>query len=84
MEREYLVRMANQIAAFFAPYPEPDAIDGVLDHLEKFWDPAMRRSLIAIIAADAGNDGASTDDSRATLHPLVSRAAARLRPTANA
>jgi formate dehydrogenase subunit delta len=40
-----LVRMANQIAHFFAPYPDADAIDGVRDHLEKFWTRAMRVEL---------------------------------------
>ncbi len=43
-----LVRMANQIAHFFAPYPEPDGSDGVRDHLEHFWTPVMRRDLQAI------------------------------------
>lgn len=40
-----LVRMANQIAHFFAPYPDADAIEGVRDHLEKFWTRAMRVEL---------------------------------------
>lgn len=42
-----LVRMANQIAAFFEPYPEDEAIAGVTEHLQKFWDPSMRTALIA-------------------------------------
>ena len=66
MEAETLVRMANQIALFFAPYPEADAIDGVRDHLMKFWDPAMRKELVAIDSA--------LIPTTATLHPLVVRA----------
>jgi formate dehydrogenase subunit delta len=41
-----LVRMANQIAAFFEPYPEEEAIAGITEHLQKFWDPSMRTALI--------------------------------------
>lgn len=68
-----LVRMANQIATFFAPYPEADAIEGVRDHLVKFWDPAMRRELVAL-ARDRG----------AALHPLVVKAIDKLAPAAHA
>jgi formate dehydrogenase subunit delta len=71
--------MANQIAAFFAPYPEADAVDGVLEHLEKFWDPAMRKGLIEIAAQDSDDAGTPADGLRATLHPLALSAAARLR-----
>ena len=46
-----LVRMANQIAAFFEPYPEDEAIAGVTEHLRKFWDPSMRAALVAAYAA---------------------------------
>ena len=46
-----VLRMANQIAAFFAPYPEADAVAGVLDHIEKFWAPSQRKELLAQLAA---------------------------------
>ena len=48
MQADNLVRMANQIALFFAPYPETDAIEGVRSHLVNFWDPAMRKELLSI------------------------------------
>jgi formate dehydrogenase subunit delta len=69
--RDDLARMANQIALFFEPYPEAEALEGVRDHLEKFWDPAMRRELIAM---DSQQDGAA-----ASLHPLVRKSIATLR-----
>ena len=71
MERDTLVRMANQIAFFFEPYPEGDAVAGVRDHIEKFWDPAMRRELMAIDAVQPAE--------HATLHPLVHKCIAGLR-----
>ncbi len=45
----HLVEMANDIAAFFsgAGHAPAAAADGVADHLRKFWDPRMRRKLIA-------------------------------------
>ena len=47
MEAHKLVKMANEIAAFF--HAEPDqavAIEGVVSHLKRFWDPRMRRELV--------------------------------------
>lgn len=71
---EDLARMSNQIAQYFAAYPEDEAIAGVRDHLEKFWDPQMRRDLLALSARD---DLAA--DSPLALHPLVRRAIAPMR-----
>ena len=43
-----LVRMANQIAANFAYLPEPEqAATRVADHLQRFWEPTMRKEIIA-------------------------------------
>ena len=36
-----LVRMANQIADFFAPMPEAEGVRGAATHLKKFWTPKM-------------------------------------------
>jgi len=44
-----IVRMANQIASFFASYPHDEAVHGVADHLTHFWDPRMRAHLREII-----------------------------------
>lgn len=48
MDIENLVKMANDIAGFFAADPDHTAaVNGVTDHLRKFWDPRMRRAIIA-------------------------------------
>ncbi|WP_439817729.1 formate dehydrogenase subunit delta [Zavarzinia sp. CC-PAN008] len=52
-----LVHMANQIAAFFETFPEPRGRLAVTEHLQKFWDPHMRRTLLA--HAEAGGAGLS-------------------------
>ena len=47
-----LAAMANQIAAFFRPYPAEAGAAGVREHVEAFWTPAMRRDLAARVARD--------------------------------
>lgn len=52
MNAEHLVRMANDIGHFFGGEPKPeDAVAGVLNHLRKFWDPRMRRQIVAYVQA---------------------------------
>ena len=50
-----LVRMANQIAEFYAPYPRDEQVAGVRKHLRAFWSPVMKRDLLQHIAE--GGDG---------------------------
>ena len=72
-----LVRMANQIGTFFASMPDrKEAIEGVATHLKKFWDPRMRRSLLAKVDAAGAHDAGISDivasalqDYRAMLTP---------------
>ncbi|QRM35717.1 formate dehydrogenase subunit delta [Microvirga sp. VF16] len=63
MSTEKLIRMANQIAAFFRSYPEEEAVAGIRNHLMAFWTPRMRGA----IATYAGQEGDKLD-------PLVLKA----------
>ena len=54
MNSNDLVRMANQIAIFFAAYPDDQAAAMVADHINKFWAPRMRDDLAALLADDDG------------------------------
>jgi formate dehydrogenase subunit delta len=56
-----IVMMANQIASFFAAQGESRAVPAIADHIQKFWDPAMRGKFLSIAAG-------------AELHPLVRKA----------
>lgn len=48
MDQDKLVRMANQIAQFFAAEPERTAaVEGVVGHLKRFWEPRMRKEILA-------------------------------------
>ncbi len=48
MRAERLVTMANDIGAFFdAESDKAEAARNVANHLKKFWDPRMRREILA-------------------------------------
>lgn len=64
MQASDLVRMANQIAAYYAPYPKAEALDGIAKHVHLFWDPRMRNELK--VHLDKGGEG---------LTPLFAEAA---------
>lgn len=49
---EKLIYMANQIAAFFAAQGEARAVPGIADHIQNFWTPQMRQTLVALAAKD--------------------------------
>jgi formate dehydrogenase subunit delta len=68
-----LVRMGNQIATFFKSKPHEEGVAGVAEHINKFWEPRMRRQLFEII--DAGDEG---------LLSLVLEASAKIRRPAAA
>lgn len=55
MEIRKLVKMANEIAAFFEAGPDPArARQDIASHLKRFWDPRMRRQLLAWIDEHGG------------------------------
>jgi formate dehydrogenase subunit delta len=52
MDVTRLVAMANDIAAFFDSESDKSAAaEGVRYHMTRFWDPRMRREIIAHVAA---------------------------------
>jgi len=69
MADDKIAYMANQIATFFRTKPESEAVEGVADHINKFWEPRMRAKLLARLAE--GGEG---------LNPLVVAAAPAIRP----
>ena len=50
-----IVRMANQIATFFLSQPEAVRVPGVSNHINKFWEPRMRRQFFEIVDAGGGD-----------------------------
>jgi formate dehydrogenase subunit delta len=57
LKPDKLTFMANQIAAFFRPYPAEAARAGIKAHVQAFWTPAMRATMQAYLqAGGAGVD----------------------------
>jgi formate dehydrogenase subunit delta len=55
MQTRDMVRMANQIAEFFKSYSEKEALEGIADHFNKFWETRMRKDFFAHL--DKGGEG---------------------------
>ncbi|TAA59535.1 formate dehydrogenase subunit delta [Shinella sp. JR1-6] len=53
-EGSKIPRMANQIATFFHSQPKSEGPNGVATHINKFWEPRMRRQLFDIVDNHAG------------------------------
>jgi formate dehydrogenase subunit delta len=57
MDIDNLVHMANRIGEFFASMPDrEEASQEIAEHLRKFWEPRMRRALLAHLDATGGAD----------------------------
>ncbi len=75
MDAERLVQMANDIGDYFSSEPDRAAgIAGIVRHIESYWEPRMRKRIVAHF--DAGGDGLS-DISRAAIASLAARQRAR-------
>lgn len=69
-----LIRMANQIATFFLSQPAKEQEDGIANHINKFWEPRMRKRLFELLASNEQG-----------FLPLVHAASNKVRrPTTNA
>ena len=55
MKAQKLVKMVNEIAAFFEAEPDRNAaLEGVAGHLKRFWDPRMRREIVRYVDEQGG------------------------------
>jgi len=55
MNVEHLATMAKQIGAFFASQgTHEEAVDGIADHLKRFWEQRMLQTIGAFV--NAGGD----------------------------
>ncbi len=72
MDIDNLTRMANRIGEFFQAMPDrAEALDGIAQHLRKFWERRMRLALLAHLEAGGGQG----------LLPIVHEAIERHRQT---
>lgn len=67
MEIGNLIRMANRIGQFFEALPDrKEGLEGVANHIHKFWEPRMRNELLGFLEASPDGDAGVEQ-----LHPLV-------------
>jgi formate dehydrogenase subunit delta len=71
MSADRLIYMANQIGKFFQSQGQEKEVAGVAEHIKKFWDPRMLKTIYA--HHDAGGAG---------LDPAVKDAIGKLKDTA--
>jgi formate dehydrogenase subunit delta len=70
MNAANLIKMANQIGAFFAAMPDgQQAIAGVAEHIRRYWEPRMQTALINHVAKNGDQ----------ALLPIVRSALAHIR-----
>jgi formate dehydrogenase subunit delta len=67
MSPDKLAYMANQIGKFFSHEPHDKAVASITDHLQRYWDPRMRRTIVA-----------EYDSVKGRLDPLVQEAVEKL------
>jgi formate dehydrogenase subunit delta len=54
---ENLIVMANQIGTFFETMPDrSQALADLAEHLKRFWEPRMRRSLLEYVDKQGGTN----------------------------
>jgi formate dehydrogenase subunit delta len=67
MHVEQLIRMVNQIGSFFEAMPDrSEALHDLALHLQRFWEPRMRRELLQHL--DAAGSGALNPVSAEAIH----------------
>lgn len=83
MEIDTLIHMANRIGSFFEALPDrEEGLDGVAEHLRRYWEPRMRRQLLEWLD---GDDAEATAEGHGgeKLSPFVREAIQRHRADLN-
>ncbi len=74
MNIDHMIKMANEISDFFAAESAPgQAPRDVANHLKRYWEPRMRREMLAHYSRGAGG---LSDIARAAVGILAAEAAA--------
>ena len=57
MKQQTLIEMANQIGEFFDSMPDhEEALQGISDHLRRYWAPRMRLQILDSLATDQSSE----------------------------
>ncbi len=67
MSPDRLIYMANQIGKFFHSQGRDHAVAGIAEHVRKFWDPRMRKAILAHLEAGGAGLDPEVREALATL-----------------
>ena len=63
---DHLITLANRIGSFFESFPDrAEGIEGIANHIQKFWEPRMRIALLQFL--DTQPDGQTDKTSLSSI-----------------
>lgn len=77
---EHLIKLANRIGAFFEAMPDrAEGIEGIANHIQKFWEPRMRIAMLKFLETQPDGQFGETGLSQIVLQ-AISQNKERLTP----
>ena len=68
MDDNNLIDMANRIGDFFDSLPDhEEAVNSIADHIRRFWEPRMRRAILATLDTPGATEIAMSEIVRVSL-----------------
>ncbi|SEA20727.1 MAG: formate dehydrogenase [Paraburkholderia sp.] len=68
MDDNNLIDMANRIGDFFDSLPDhEEAVNSIADHIRRFWEPRMRRAILATLDTPGATEIEMSDIVRESL-----------------
>ncbi|HBT32077.1 MAG TPA: formate dehydrogenase [Pusillimonas sp.] len=72
MNIDQLIHLANRIGDFFDAMPDrAEGIEGVTNHIEKFWEPRMRQQILDFLAENPQGRTTESELNPITLEALT-------------
>lgn len=69
---DHLIRLANRIGSFFDAMPDrTEGIEGIANHIQKFWEPRMRIALLTFLKSHPDGQSAEVGLSAITLEAIT-------------
>lgn len=76
----HLIKLANRIGQFFESFPDRgEGIEGIANHIQKFWEPRMRTAMLNFLEAQPDGQLGETGLSEIALQ-AISQNRERLTP----
>ncbi|HCN70739.1 MAG TPA: formate dehydrogenase [Pusillimonas sp.] len=72
MNIDQLIHLANRIGDFFDAMPDrAEGIEGVTNHIEKFWEPRMRQQILDFLVENPQGRTTESELNPITLEALT-------------